>query len=103
MMRHLGFNEQWINWTSSILQSATTSVLLNGVPGKSLICRRGVRQGDPMSPLLFVLAVELLQCIVNMACQQGLFQMPIPSSGNSGFPVIQYADDMIIIMRASQQ
>jgi hypothetical protein len=46
MMRHLGFNEQWINWTSSILQSATASVLLNGVPDKSLICWRGVKQGD---------------------------------------------------------
>jgi hypothetical protein len=37
----------------SIQQSASTSLLLNGVPGKKIICKRGVRQGDPLSPLLF--------------------------------------------------
>jgi hypothetical protein len=42
-------------------------ILLNGVLGKSLPCKRGVRQGDPMFPLLFVLTGELLQCIVNKA------------------------------------
>jgi hypothetical protein len=60
MMKHFGFNENWQNWTSNILSTATTSILLNGVPGKSLTCKRRVRQGDSMSPLLFVLAVDLL-------------------------------------------
>jgi hypothetical protein len=43
MMHQLGFNDKWISWTSSILGSASTSVLLNGVPGKNLSCKRGVR------------------------------------------------------------
>jgi hypothetical protein len=55
-----------------------------------------------MSPLLFVLAAELLQCIINKAHQLQLLQMPIPSRDGSGFPIIQYADDTIIVMRASQ-
>jgi hypothetical protein len=65
IMKQLGFNNQWLNWTSTILNFATTSVLLNGVPGKDLRCKRGVRQGDPISPLLFVLAT------VTMYSQQG--------------------------------
>ncbi len=44
-----------------IFNSANTSVLLNGVPGISFKCKRRVRQGDPLSPLLFVLGAELLQ------------------------------------------
>jgi retron-type reverse transcriptase len=74
MMNHLGFSEQWISRTQNILQTASTSILLNGVPGKSITCNRGVRQGDPLSPLLFVLAADLLQCIINKALDQGLFQ-----------------------------
>jgi hypothetical protein len=101
MMKQYGFSEQWLRWTSEILESATTSVLLNGVIGKTLSCKRGVRQGEPMPPLLFVLAAELLQCIINRACQLGLLHMPIPSQDGSGFSIIQYADDTIIVLRAS--
>jgi hypothetical protein len=50
MMKHLGFNDKWTNWVSNILSSATTSILLNGVPGKNLICKRGVRQGSQCLP-----------------------------------------------------
>jgi hypothetical protein len=103
MMQSYGFSPAWLDWTTRILNSAITSVLLNRVPGKIVICKRGVRQGDPMSPLLFVLAAELLQCIVNKAHQLDLLQMPIPSGDGAGFPIIQYADDTIIVMRASQR
>jgi hypothetical protein len=103
LMKQLGFNSKWIIWTSDLLSSTTTSVLLNGVPGKNIHCNRGVRQGDPMSPLLFVLAAELLQCIINKAHQQGLFQMPIPSRDEAGFLIIQHADNTIMIMKALQR
>jgi hypothetical protein len=52
MMQHLGFSEQWLAWTQKILEIATTSILLNGVPGENIACNRGVRQGDPLFPLL---------------------------------------------------
>jgi hypothetical protein len=41
MMERLGFNDKWLQWTRVVLQSASTSILLNGVPGKSLPCKRG--------------------------------------------------------------
>jgi hypothetical protein len=56
-----------------------------------------------MSPLLFVLAAELLQCVINKAHQQGMFQLPIPSRDEAGIPTIQYIDDTILVMKASKE
>ena len=103
MLEKLGFDETWTGWIQKILESGTASVMLNGTPGKQFQCRRGVRQGDPLSPLLFVLAADLLQCIVNKAHNQGLFSLPIEADPSNKFPIIQYADDTILIMKASQR
>jgi hypothetical protein len=48
MLKHKEFGDIWLNWISCILHTASTSVLLNGVPGKKIHCKRGVRQGDPL-------------------------------------------------------
>lgn len=70
--------------------------------GKVFHCRRGVRQGDPLSPLLFVLTADLLQSVLNEAKDQGHLTLPIPTRFTNDFPVIQYADDTLIVMEASE-
>jgi len=78
MLATMGFPSRWISWVQAILFSGTTSVLLNGVPGKNFSCKRGVKQGNPLSPLLFVLAAEILQYIINGLKDRGILKLPIP-------------------------
>lgn len=100
-MIHLGLPARWLDWIQAILSSGSSAVLLNGVPGKFFKCKHGVRQGDPLSPLLFVLVAELLQILVNKAMAIGLLQVPIPQP-MSDFPIVQYADDTLLIMQATR-
>jgi hypothetical protein len=98
ILKHKGFRPKWITWIKMIMDSSTLEILLNGDPGKQFHCKRGVRQGDPLSPHLFVLAANLLQTIMNKAKDLGLIRLPLQQRCGQDFPIIQYADDMIMIM-----
>lgn len=60
--------------------------------------REGVRQGDPLSPLLFVLVGDLLQTIVNKARQNGTLKHPLSDNFGGHCPILQYADDTLLIL-----
>lgn len=97
VMTHMSFGSKWRNWISNCLASSTISILINGSPTTEFIPKRGVRQGDPLAPFLFLLAAEGLNSIMHNAIDLGIFH-GIKISGNG--PIIshlQYADDSIFV------
>jgi hypothetical protein len=100
MFKHKVFSEKWVTWIKNILSSGSSQVLLNDVSGRGFKCKRGVRQGDPLSPLLFVLGAELLQSIINKAFRMNILSHPLSKDFDQDYPIIQYADDTLIVMPA---
>ena len=76
-----------------LFSSASLAIMLNGVPGKKIYYLRGVRQGDPLSPLLFVLVADLLQSTLNKAKELGLVSSPLQV--DSGPDFLQFSILMI--------
>lgn len=82
------------------MSSGTLGVLLNGVLGKHFHCKRCVRQGDPLSSLLFVLVADFLQTIINKAKDLVLLRLPLQQRCGKYISIIQYADNTIMVMEA---
>jgi hypothetical protein len=88
---------EWINWIQSLTNSAKTAILLNGILGPWINIKRGLRQGDPLSPLLFLLVVDVLQQIIKHFSNEGHLLHPIVHG--SSCPMIQYANDTLILIQ----
>ncbi|KAJ0619222.1 putative RNA-directed DNA polymerase [Helianthus annuus] len=96
-LAQMGFPALWRKWVLGILKSARTSVLVNGAPTLEFETQRGVRQGDPLSPLLFILAMEALHVATKSAVELGIFKgITTPGAGPSVSHLL-YADDALFV------
>ncbi|XP_071694113.1 uncharacterized protein [Rutidosis leptorrhynchoides] len=103
VMKSMGFKEKWRKWIMACLKSASISVLVNGSPTKEFSLERGIRQGDPLSPFLFILAAEGLNIMTKAATEKGCFKGVEVGSDKILVSHLQYADDTIFIGEWSKE
>nr|GEV25873.1 reverse transcriptase domain, reverse transcriptase zinc-binding domain protein [Tanacetum cinerariifolium] len=102
MMLQMGFGAIWPKWIRGYSNSAFTSVLVNGSPTMEFQLKRGVRQGDPLSPFLFIIAAEGLHIAMLEAMSKDRFNgIKIPNS-DLLLSHLQFGDDVIFMGEWSQ-
>jgi hypothetical protein len=101
LLQMLSFGPKWREWLSITLASSSSRVLLNGTPGKPIKHERGLRQGDPLSPMLFILAMDPLQRLLQVATEKEILH-PI-STRTKGIKTSLYADDAAIFVSPTKQ
>lgn len=57
-LKRFAFNRTWITWIKYCITMVSYAILINGIPYGNISLSREVRQGDPLSPCLFILCVE---------------------------------------------
>ncbi|KAL7604918.1 uncharacterized mitochondrial protein AtMg01250-like [Lactuca sativa] len=91
----MGFGSKWCRWIKELLSTTRASVLINGSPTDEFQIHRGLRQGDPLSPFLFILAMEGLHIALTRARAANAFR-GVSISGTE-ISHLMYADDVMLI------
>ncbi|XP_071687322.1 uncharacterized protein [Rutidosis leptorrhynchoides] len=97
------FGDTWCRWIMGCLNSARTSVLVNGSPTREFSIERGLRQGDPLSPFLFLIVMEGLHLTFQRAMEINFIRGVSVGANRIHLSHFLYADDDIILSRWSRQ
>jgi hypothetical protein len=99
VLQQLGFGQRWRDLLALLWRMTSSGILLYGQAGRPIKHHRGLRQGDPLSPMMFILAIDPLQRILDQATQEGILT-PI------GVDLVKlrtslYADDAALFLKPS--
>ena len=102
-MKVMGFDDRWIFWIMSCVTAVKYSVLVNGSPEGIITPARGLRQGDPLSPYLFILCAEVLSHLMTRAMMdRSLLGVKI-SNNAPAVNHLLFADDSLFFSLANER
>jgi hypothetical protein len=97
-LRMKGFAEEWRSLISSFVVGGSVAIKVNDDVGRYFQTKKGLRQGDPLSPMLFNIIADMLAIIIERAKADGQFEGVVPHLVDGGLSILQYADDTILFM-----
>jgi exonuclease III len=103
VLRCKGFDSGVVHRLMQLVSGGQTAISINGEVGPFFRNKRGVRQGDPLSPLLFNFMAEALSVILTKANSAGHIAGVVPNLIPGGITHLQYADDTIIMIQDDDQ
>lgn len=102
-MFKFGFDTKWIEWIMTCVRKTTFSVNINGSPKGFIQLERGIRQGDPLSPYLFILCAEVLSHMMRRAETQGNIIGIKISNASPSVTHLLFADDSLFFCQANMK
>ncbi|RVX07309.1 putative ribonuclease H protein [Vitis vinifera] len=106
VMQKMGFGSKWIGWMWYCISTVKYSVLVNGVPAGFFSSTKGLRQGDPLSPYLFIMGMEVLSVLITRAAEGDFIKgCRIWRDREQAVKVthLLFADDTIIFCEAKKE
>uniref|UniRef100_A0A2N9GPM4 Reverse transcriptase domain-containing protein n=1 Tax=Fagus sylvatica TaxID=28930 RepID=A0A2N9GPM4_FAGSY len=103
VLENFGFPDIFVNWIMECISSVSFSILINGGKSNFFTPTRGLRQGDPLSPYLFILCQEVLSRIIEREHATGSIQGVKMNVGGPSFTNVMYADDIMLFAKASRR
>jgi exonuclease III len=98
VLQEFGFKESIIRWISAFYNDIKSSVTVNGMTSRQFNVRRGCRQGDPISPYLFILCAEVLACKIRE--DEEIKGIKI---SDVEFKITQFADDTSLLQNGDKR
>lgn len=102
IMKKLGFLAKWINLMTRCFNSVSYSFKVNGKMTKSIQPSRGLRQGDPLSPYIFVICTQGLSSLINGYKESGLIKGVQMASRGPTITHLFFADDSLLFFKADR-
>jgi hypothetical protein len=103
IMQRLGFHSSWLSWIRLCISSSSFSILINGSPFGLFSPKKGLKQGDPLFPFLFIIGSEVLSRLLFREEAFGNLKCMFIARTTPAIPHLLFADDLLIFGKANHK